>query len=64
LRANQDAEGAVLYVYNSGTATFASTLPANSFSGNTLTRHPSGNNHGNCYVYTGYKDGTINGSCG
>jgi hypothetical protein len=45
----------VLYVdSSSGTATFASTHPANSFSGNTA----SNNNYGNCY-----KSGTITGSC-
>jgi hypothetical protein len=52
LRASQ---GAVLYVHLAGTATFASTPPANSFSGNT----GGTNNYGNCYE--GY--GAIIGSC-
>ena len=46
----------MLYVGSSGTATFASTLPANTFSGNTAS---NSNHGGNCY-----KDGTITGSCG
>jgi hypothetical protein len=54
LRASQ---GDVLYVGSSGTATFASTHPANSFSGNT----GGTNNYGNCHKYGG---GTITGSCG
>ena len=54
LHANQ---GAVLLVNTGGsTATFASTLPANSFSGNT-----GANNYGNCYKEN---RGTITGSCG
>jgi hypothetical protein len=48
-------QGAVLHVQPGGTATFASTLPANSFSGNTAPH----NNYGNCMNY-----GTITGSCG
>ena len=52
LRATQ---GAVLTAYNA-TITFASTLPVNSFSGNTA----SNNNYGNCYEYGG---ATITGSC-
>jgi hypothetical protein len=46
----------VLYVPSGGTATFASTLPANSFSGNTA----STNNYGNCAKYNA---ATITGSC-
>ena len=45
----------MLYVDGGGTATFASTLPANTFSGNT-----GSNNVGNCYKWS---DGTIIGSC-
>jgi hypothetical protein len=52
LRASQ---GAAVWVMNRGTATFASTLPANSFSGNT-----GSNNYGNCYKYG---TGTITGNC-
>ena len=51
------SQGAVLYV-NSGTATFASTHPANSFAGNTAS---NSNNYGNCYKDSGT---TITGSCG
>jgi hypothetical protein len=48
-------QGGVLLVLSSGTVTFASTLPSNSFSGNT----GGANNYGNCY-----KDsGNIIGSC-
>ena len=47
----------MLYVGSSGTATFASTLPANTFSGNTAPN----NNNGNCYKVN---SGTITGSCG
>jgi hypothetical protein len=43
----------------SGTATFASTLPANSFSGNTGSS--GNNNYGNCYKSS---SSTITGSCG
>jgi len=46
----------VLYVGSSGTATFASTLPANTFSGNTAPN----NGYGNCRK----SGGTITGSCG
>ena len=45
----------MLAVDRGGTATFASTLPANTFSGNTAPN----NNYGNCY-----NSGTITGSCG
>ena len=45
----------MLYVDGGGTATFASTLPANTFSGNTS----GGNDYGNCYKGSG----TITGSC-
>ena len=44
----------MLYVGSSGTATFASTLPANTFSGNT-----EGYGYGNCLE----NSGTITGSC-
>ena len=44
----------MLRVNSGGTATFASTLPANTFSGNT-----GSNNYGNCYK----SGGTITGSC-
>ena len=54
LRATQG--GAVLYVGSSGTATFAPTLPANTFSGNTAPN----NGYGNCRK----SGGTITGSCG
>ena len=50
------SQGAVLYVGSSGTATFASTLPANSFSGNKA----SNTNYGNCYKE---RHTTITGSC-
>ena len=45
----------MLYVPRFGTATFASTEPANTFSGNTA----SFNNYGGCYK----SSGTINGNC-
>jgi hypothetical protein len=44
----------VLFTNSGGTVTFASTLPANSFSGNTAGH----NNYGNCMNYA-----TITGSC-
>ena len=47
----------MLFVDRGGTATFASTLPANTFSGNTVSKL---NNYDNCYKYLG----TITGSCG
>jgi len=47
-------QGAVLYA-SDATITFASTLPVNSFSGNTAPN----NNYGNCYKYST----TITGSC-
>ena len=45
----------MLWVNSGSTVTFASTLPANTFSGNT-----GSNTVGNCYKYSG----TITGSCG
>ena len=42
----------------SSTITFASTLPVNTFSGNTAGRY---NNYGNCY--NSYSSTTITGSC-
>jgi hypothetical protein len=59
------SQGAVLFVssggtatsvYSAGTATFASTPPANSFSAN----RASYNNYGKCYKHT---FSTITGSC-
>ena len=56
----------MLIAINDATITFASTLPVNTFSGNTAPN----NNYGNCYKDSGahnyYKYGccaTVTGSC-
>ena len=50
----------MLWVQSGGIATFASTLPANTFSGNTAS---SSNNYGNCYKSGGTTLTHITGSC-
>jgi hypothetical protein len=57
LRATQ---GTVLFAHYQSTTTFASTLPVNSFSGNT-----GSNNYGNCYKYSSTIQDftTFTGSC-